>query len=260
MIKIEEERKLMVTQSQRNKTSRIIIPICAGLSVFSFGPKLLSQTIHDAISVDRKQAESCLRLAQSPSAQHPRSAADFLKIYGVEEAIGAFAIGIPPGTPDTIAAKMGYFHTELRSRCAKYVGEDLNRFQEVDDGWKGESNYWEPNRYWLDEIIRLYPDSYERKEIEWDFEYKAFIRQFSFDEEARGKTCEEYYHDPERRKAYQKVYSEKEIDEAIPSCRELRAKFESGRAALLKKYGNLPFTKKLRDIDVTTVILFLSTC
>ncbi|MGH7456901.1 MAG: hypothetical protein ACRENG_36460, partial [bacterium] len=88
----------------------------------------------------------------------------------------------------------------------------------------------------------------------------AFIRQFSFDEEARGKTCEEYYDDPERREVYKEVYSEKEIEEAITSCRELRAKFQSGRAILLKKYGDLPFTKKLRDIEVTTVVLYLSTC
>jgi len=250
----------MLTQNQRNKTSRIIIIICAGLGVFSFGTKLLGQTIHDAIFVDRKQVESSLRLAQSLSAQQSRSAADFLKIYRAEEAIGAFIIGIPPGTPDTLHVKMGYFHTELKTQCVKYVRENLNRFQEVDDGWKGESNYWEPNRQWLDKIIRRYPDSYERKEIEWDFEYKAFIRQFSFDEEARGKTCEEYYQDPERREAYQEVYSEKEIDEANPSCRELRAKFQSGREALLKKYGNLPFTKKLRNIDVTTVVLYLGTC
>ena len=249
----------MLTQNHRSKTSQIIM-ICAGLGVFSFGTKLLGQTIHDAIFVDRNQAESCLRAAQSPSAQQPKSAADFLKIYRTEEAIGRFSVGIPPGTPDTLAAKLGYFHTELKSRCAKYVHENLNRFQEVDDGWKGESNYWEPNRYWLDKIIMLYPDSYERKEMEWDLEYKAFIRQFFFDEEARGKTCEEYYHDPERREAYKEVYSEKEIDEAIPSCRELRARFQSGRAALLKKYGDLPFTKKLRDIDVTTVVLYLSTC
>jgi len=249
----------MLTQNHRSKTSQIII-ICAGLGVFSFGTRLLGQTIHDAIFIDREQAESSLRAAQSPSAQQPKSAADFLKIYRTEEAIGRFSLGIPPGTPDTLAAKMGYFDTELRSRCAEYVRENLNRFQEVDDGWKGESNYWEPNRTWLDEIIRLYPDSYERKEMEWDFEYKAFIRQFSFDEEARGKTCEEYYHDPARREVCKEVYSEKEIDEAIPSCRELRAKFQSGRAVLLKKYGDLPFTKKLRDIEVTTVVLYLSTC
>ncbi len=30
--------------------------------------------------------------------------------------------------------------TELGSRCVKYVRENLDRFQEVDDGWKGESN------------------------------------------------------------------------------------------------------------------------
>ena len=91
-------------------------------------------------------------------------------------------------------------------------------------------------------------------------EYKAFIRQFSFDEAASGKTCEEYYYDAERRETYKEVYSEKELDEANASCRELRAKFEAGRAALLKKYGNLPFTKKLRDIDISTVVLFLSLC
>ncbi len=181
-----------------------------------------------------------------------------MRIYRAEEAIGAYSIGIPLTAPDTLIAKMAYFNTELRSKCAKYVRENLNRFQEVDDGWKGEENYWEPNRYWLDKIIKLYPDSYERKEIEWDFEYKAFIRQFSFDEEAKGKMCEEYYHASELR--YKEVYSEKEIDEAISSCRELRARFQSGRAVLLKKYGDLPFTKKLRDIEVTTVVLHLGTC
>ncbi len=216
---------------------------------------------------DKNEVASSLKVAKESSYKKYLAAPDILRIYIAERNIGKHVLGIPLDLQDTLVkdiVKWGWQwkDPDLTLECVNYIRANTPRFREVSDGWKGESNFWEPNRYWLEEIIKSFPDSPERKEIEFDLDFKEFIRQFDVDVQAKGKSCEQYYAKllKEHGDIYRELYSQVEIDGMVPNCKKNRVKFISGRKMLLEKYGTAPFTKKLRNINPTIIVVFYSIC
>lgn len=54
--------------------------------------------------------------------------------------------------------------------------------------------------------------------------------------------------------------SDARIDRWLPECIRNREKFEAKRTRLLERYNRAPFTRRLRDIDVSTIVVFHSVC
>lgn len=149
------------------------------------------------------------------------------------------------------------------NECIKYIQRNKAYFRVVDDHWKGDDNYWEPNRYWIYRIQMKYSASYEAKEIEYDLDFKDFIREFDIDGESKGLDCETYIKSittGSHGDIYKEVYSEDEIKTWVPECKEARRKFRIGKNKLLEKYQNAPFTKSLQDIDESVVVVYHSIC
>ena len=148
------------------------------------------------------------------------------------------------------------------SQCMEYVRANRTRFRIVSDGWGGEDNFWEPTDFWLTRISASFPASEERNIIAFDLDFKEFIRQYDIDEEAKGMSCESYIDgllkedEDGEGPPYRDNYTDAEIDKWVPECVQNREKFEAGRKRILEKYGLAPFTKLLRDIDVTTIVIF----
>ncbi|MEJ2247424.1 MAG: hypothetical protein P8Y80_15315 [Acidobacteriota bacterium] len=167
-----------------------------------------------------------------------------------------------PNEPPSI--RFGYsIDSVLGSKCLDHVRGNRDLFRVVFDGWKGDGNFLEPNRYWDSLAQHLYPHSAEANEISFDLDFKDMIRTFFIDPEAAGKTCEEYCKDDlkdGRLDVYLEVYTQDEIDNWPTECATNRNRFERERNALLQKYDSAPFTKVLRDIDSTTVVVLHSVC
>ncbi len=190
------------------------------------------------------------------------TADDILQLYYAEKRIGHSVWG--PSAKDSVwnpvdavASHRYYSDSTISRRCVEYIRRNHGRFRIVQDGWKGDDNFWEPAGYWLQVARKLYPDSDQVNEIEFDLAFKDFIRRFTILEEVSGKSCRQYHKDivESRIELYRAVYSKEEILHWPEECEQARAEFERGRKELLLKVGNAPFTKRLRDIDPTSIVV-----
>jgi hypothetical protein len=143
-----------------------------------------------------------------------------------------------------------------------YVQANQGRFRVVDDNWKGEENFCEPNRYWLERVNRTFPNSPEGKEIEFHLDFDEFIRRFDIDKGAKEKSCEQYVNEELKKSGdgYREVYSLDQLKQWIPKCEQARKNFDIGKKKLLEKFQNAPFTKKLQEIDQTIIVVFYHVC
>jgi len=155
-----------------------------------------------------------------------------------------------------------YIDSVRGSRCLQYVRNNIAHFRVVDDGWKGEENFMEPYKFWDSVAHQLYPNSSEANEISFDIDFKDMIRKYSIDTSAFGKTCEQYCKDVFQGDStyYLKYYTREEISKWPQECAERRARFESEKTKLLEKYGDEPFTKVLRYIDPTMIVIYYTVC
>lgn len=214
------------------------------------------------ISVDT--ASICLKKAINLINKKNKTASDILSLYKSEECISNFISGHIYNMTDTdFNSRVKLSKTSTVYQCLLYVRNNINRFRELSDGWKGEEKLWEPNYYWLDLLKEKYPNSKERWTVEWDLEYKNFIRKFEFSEDAKCKTCDEYYEGrikeyPE----YLESYSKEEISEIKKDCKAKREQYKRSLNELLEKYKDIPIEKKMYDIDETNVIsnIYFSLC
>lgn len=212
------------------------------------------------------QVESCLETLRQVPLSESSTARDILSIYKAEVIVGRCVWKGTPGmaSPEGVEPPINswYVDSTLASECLRYVQSHLTHFRVVEDGWKGENNFMEPSRYWDSLAQRLFPNSPEANEISFNLDFKDMIRTFDIDLGAAGKTCEEHCRDVLHDDAgiYLEVYTQQEIHAWPAECTATRERFEKERSALLRKYGNTPFTKVLQDIDITTIVVYHSVC
>lgn len=211
--------------------------------------------------------QSSLAVATKLASMDKLTADDIRQIYFAEKIIGRCVWGVSEkdsalGGSHHIAAHNYFTDSTVGEQCLLYIRNHRNRFKVVSDGWKGENNFWEPTRYWAEQVNKRYPNSTIAKEIEFDLEFNAFIRRFVIDEEAKGKTCEEYFkeHIEPNLDVYLDVMTKEELYQWPSDCNRVREEFTRGRLQLLEKYGNAPFTKILQDIDPTMIVVIYSIC
>lgn len=225
------------------------------------------QSLFDRGLPSEEDVTRSLAAAKKISAKKQLMAADMLQIYRAEKQIGKYLLGIPLPTDDATLSRSlrgsGLSRdARLMLQCIRYVQSHSERFREVHDGWKGENNFWEPNRYWIEHAKKHFPHSKEAMELEFDLDFKEFIRRFDLDEFATGKTCAEYFEEELKQNldTYLEVYSKEEIARWPGECDKIRKAFVRGRNRLLEKYRHAPFTKVLQDIDPTTIVIYHSVC
>lgn len=239
----------------------VVIIVC--LLHFSFVANAEISNLADDWRPEKKDLESSLRTVMKISnITHP-AAKEILQIYKAEKVIGK-CVWYMTTEPITEQQMIKHFNcsadTKVITDIVRYIRTNQARFQVVDDGFKEEYNFCEPNRYWLDRIKKTFPDSLERTEIEFDLDFNEFIRQYDIDEDAKGQSCEQYVKKSwkEGQDAYREAgYS---VEGWIPECKQVRKNFQTGRKKLLKKYQNSPFIKKLQNIDKTTIVVFHHVC
>jgi len=238
----------------------LILLLCVATTVI-----LSQQSIFDRAIPTESEVRASVRLATELATKHPLTATEILQIYGAEKTIGRVVWGV--FGKDTIGferpfirAKRYFDDTTLTMQCALYVEKNRNQFRLVSDAWKGEEDFLEPNRFWLNRAIALYPNSVETTNIEFDLDFKDFIRCIDIDERATGKTCQQYFDKllAKKREMYLEHFSKEEIDRWPTECDSARTHFIRSRGRILQKYNNASFTKILRDIDPTTVVVFHS--
>ncbi|MCX6142703.1 MAG: hypothetical protein NTZ35_05735 [Ignavibacteriales bacterium] len=208
-----------------------------------------------------EEVRSSLEVANRLAAKNELTAIEMAQIYFAEKTVGRSVWGPTNyrSRSDVDAVIFSQFlDTTLGNQCLRYIRMWRDRFQVVDDHWKGEENFWEPTLYWAEQAEKHFPGSMEAKEIAFDLEFKGFMSGFDIDEDAKGKTCEQYYKD--NLENYLDNFSKEEIDTWPSSCESIRRQFIRGRSELLRKYKNAPFTKVLQDIDPTTVVETHSSC
>jgi len=225
------------------------------------------QSKFDAQIPTEQEIRNSLVVARRLSVQPKLSAKEIHQIYFAEKNIGRSVWGASERISnlyDSQKIKAINYHGDisLSEQCLLYVQTNWARFRVVDDGWKGEENFIEPNRYWMDQIKKYYPNSVEAMEIEFDRDFKEFIRRFDIDEDAKGKTCDQYYSEELKKnlRVYLEVYSKEEIDNWPSECKNIRKEFQLARSQLLQKFKNAFFTKILQGIDPTTIVKFHSVC
>jgi hypothetical protein len=223
-------------------------------------------SIFDRDIPTQQDVQAILELAKRLNGRNQLTAKEMLQIYYAEKKIGRCVWGISPRVSNLYDGRdlgmLGYVDSTVAAQCVLYVQTNRLRFRVVDDGWKGEENFWEPNEHWFERAKRAYPNSRETLEIEFDLEFSQFIRRFDIDLRAQGKTCDQYYKDELEKNGdvYRKVYSDDDIKQWVPECAKVRYDFQASRKRLLDKYRNAPFTKKLQNIDITTIVVFHSVC
>jgi hypothetical protein len=193
------------------------------------------------------------------------TASEILQIYKAEKKISRC---VWSETPDAITEQQIHMSVcsmadvKVLAECFLYVQTNSSRFKMVPDNFRGDENFWEPNRYWLERINKIVPHSQESKEIEFDLDFNEFIRHFDINEEEKGKSCKQHVNEELKadRDMFEDVYTEDDFKQWIPECEQARKNFEIGRRKLLKKFQNAPFTKKLKDIDKTTIVVFHHVC
>jgi hypothetical protein len=190
---------------------------------------------------------------------------EMLEAYYSEITIGRCVWGLSPGITDSVLIRELKMFSHLRDSTigydlVSYVQTHKDRFVVIDDGFKGEENYWEPNSYWLQRIKSEYPGSTEGYEIEFDLDFASLMRRYRPDPDALGKTCSEYVTQDlaQHRDSYLEVYSEDDFKQWIPQCDTIRKIFQTLKMNILQKYAFAPFTQKLQDIDSTTIVPFHS--
>lgn len=238
----------------------LILLVCLHHSLFA------QQSMFDMGSPIVSQVKSSLETLERIPLSESLTAGDILSIYKAEVTVSRCVWKGTPGmqSPEGVEPPINswYGDSTLGSECLMHVQRHLNRFRVVEDGWKGEYNFMEPGRYWDSLAQRLYPNSPEASEISFDLDFKDMIRAFDIDLGSAGKTCEEHCRDVlhDRTEMYLEAYTQQEIDTWPAECTAARERFEKERSALLRKHGNAPFTKLLRDIDITTIIVYHSVC
>ncbi len=237
-------------------TSKIIIFfIFLSFPVLVIGAQNFHYHKFEIKSISEDKAAICLNKARDLSSKKDKTASDIYSLYESEECLSNYIFGYTPNMPEPNFNSLNIAKTSIRYQCLSYVRNNISRFREIHDGWKGEENIWEPNYYWLDIIKGKYPNSKERWMIEWGLTYKDFIRQFEFSELAKGKTCDEYYEGlikeyPE----HLEYYSKEEIAKIKRDCETKREQYKKSLFDLLDKYKDNPIEKKMYDIDDRNVI------
>ncbi len=227
------------------------------------------QSIYDAQIPDKMEIKSSLQLIQETSVKSELTAQEMLQVYKAEviisKSVGAWRSGsiIPDGL-DSLWWRWGRVVDSTQSMaCIAHIRKNYKLYRLVDDVWKGEENFLEPNRYWSEQLQNIFPDSPEAKEVAFDLDFKDFIRQYYIDVDAKGKSCEKYYKEFIKEYGDQfkdTGYTDEEMKQWAPECEKVRESFKNCKKLLLDKYHNAPFTKILFDIDVTTIVLHLSIC
>lgn len=222
---------------------------------------------YEEYNLGEKKTRVHYEIANKLKNKKVKAVADILALYEAEKSMGAFIRSLSVDISDSELFRhfqSDYWRgrdvdVDLYFDCIHYMRPSKARFRIVDDGWKGEANFWEPDTYWLDMIVKTYPDSIERWKIEWDIDYKNTVREFTFNPDAKGKSCEAFYMDiikewPE----FKEFYSDTDISNIIKDCNEKRTKFGQRLNELSKKYEGksyiTPHIKKLREIDPKTVV------
>ena len=147
-------------------------------------------------------------------------------------------------------------------KCLYYIGQNINLFREVKDGWKGEFNFWEPDRSWYLRFNKLDSSCSSLLAVKFDIDFKDFIRQYNIDIGGKGKSCEQYINELIKRNgdAYRECYTDEDMKKWAPELEKTRLEFREGKRMLLEKYKNASFTKILQDIDETTIVDSYSCC
>jgi hypothetical protein len=215
----------------------------------------------------RDDVQASLEVANRLAGKNELTATEMLQIYFAERKIGRWIWGLPEyesnrGYPRELSVSYISSDSILGKQCLLYVQTNRGRFQVVYDNYKGEDNFSEPGIYWAEQAEKRYPGSTEAREIAFDMEFKRFISGFDIDEGAKGKTCQQFHDEllKDNLDVYLESYTKEEIDKWPDECDNVRDEFLRGRSELLKKYKYAPFTKVLRDIDPTTIVVSHSVC
>jgi hypothetical protein len=235
------------------------------LACLSITVVLGQQSSFDRAIPTESEVRASVQLATELATKHPLTATEILQIYSAEKIIGRVVWGVLG--KDTVGFERPFIRpkryfgdTTLTMQCALYVQKNLNRFRLVSDAWKGEEDFLEPNRFWFNRAIALDPNSVEATNIEFDLDFKDFIRRIDIDERAGGKTCQQYFDKllAKNRDTDLEEFSKEQIGRWPAECDSARTNFIRSRGRLLQMYNNAPFTKILQDIDPTTVVVFHS--
>jgi hypothetical protein len=232
------------------------VAVCS-MSFYAFARQ---HSPYDEAIPEPAQVSASLDLAKQLSARSTLSPKEILLLYRAEKTIGRIVWGLSPRYKGQDFPQLDLFSSchdsTIAAHAVAYIRANQNRFRVVDDGWKGEENFWEPTDALLLRMKQLHPQTIEAMEIEFDLEFNQFIRRFWIDPDAQGKTCEQYYREElEGNSELRESYTELEIAKWPAECAKEREQFAARRSQLLKKYKNAPFTKVLSDIDVTTIVV-----
>lgn len=248
-----------------------LITILLILLVFTVLQTILyaQQSIYDAQIPAGVEIISSLQMIQETSAKNKLTGQEMLNVYRAEviisKCVGAWSpeSNIPNGLDSLWWRWRCVVDSTLSTACIAHIRKHYKLYRLVDDAWKGEENFLEPNHYWPEQIQNKFPDSPEAREVAFDLDFKDFIRQYYINEDAKGKSCEQYYKEFIKEYGDQfsdAGYTDEDMKQWAPECKKVRENFINDKKALLNKYHNAPFTKILSDIDVTTVVLHLSAC
>ncbi|HUI31273.1 MAG TPA: hypothetical protein VLX91_13775 [Candidatus Acidoferrales bacterium] len=198
---------------------------------------------------------------------------NLVDLYKAEINIGKYTRNYflnPDSSKGFISLYNSHFNERLHGRdslvlieCLSHIRKNKNLYREVNDGWKGEENFWEPSQAWYQRLKQISNSCEGIQEIKFDLEFKDFIRPFDIDPDVKGKSCEQYYKELIEKYGDQyrdSGYTDEDMKKWAPECEEMRQEFRNGKKALLEKYHNAPFTKILQDIDETTIVIFISVC
>lgn len=206
--------------------------------------------------ISEDSALVCLKNINCLMSKEEKTPNEIFSVYRSEESISNFIVNFSPDPKDSTWNKLPEDKNSVKYKCILYVRENLSRFREIYDGWKEEENLWEPNYYWLEILKEKYPGSKERWLIEWDLDYKNFIRQFEL-ALPYGKcgTCDEYYDGliseyPE----YLEHYKQDEIIEIKKDCELKRKHYKVKLNELLNKYKDIKIEKKMYEIDEKCIV------
>jgi len=239
-------------------TARIVafVAVCS----VCFSASARQHSPYDQPIPEPAQVSASLDLAKQLSARSTPTAKELLLLYRAEKTIGRTVWGLSPRHNRQDFPQLDLFSychdSTIGAQAVAYIRANQKRFRVVDDGWKGEENFWEPTDALLLRMKQLYLQTIEAMEIEFDLEFNQFIRRFWIDPDAQGKTCEQYYKEElEDNSELRESFTKAEIAKWPAECAKEREEFAARRSQLLKKYKNAPFTKVLSDIDTTTIVV-----
>jgi hypothetical protein len=225
------------------------------------------QSVFDRVIPSDSILRASLDIANALAVKQHLTSAEILQIYFAENIVGRFVWArsqkdAQQFPPPYIGGRYFTPDSGLVNQCVFYVGKNHSRFRPVSDAWKGEEDFTEPNRFWLKQAIALDPNSAEASNIEFDLDFKDLVRDINIDEDARGKTCQQFHDEDLKRHldSYLDVYQKEEMDRWPAECDSARSSFIRKRDHLLRTYKFAPFTKILQDIDATTIVVFHSVC